>query len=91
MGMGSSTPSLFPMLRLWAIILFCVLTYIHATATLSKELARKAVRALSLIDSHGLLSLVPSPEGPLVRRPSFAHADRAANCSAQTQAQQAGC
>ena len=34
------------MLRLWAIILFCVLTYIHATATLSKELARQAVRAL---------------------------------------------
>ena len=77
------------MLRLWAIILFCVLTYIHATATLSKELARKAVRALSLIDSHGLLSLVPAPEGDLVGGPSFGHAARAKNCSAQVQAQQA--
>jgi hypothetical protein len=58
MSMGSSTPSLFPMLRLWGIILFCLLTYIHATATLGKEIARKVVRALSLVDSHGLLTLV---------------------------------
>lgn len=65
MSMGSSTPSLFPMLRLWAIILFCVLTYIHATATLSKEIARKTVRALNLVDSHGLLTLVPSAVGTL--------------------------
>jgi len=89
--MGSSTPSLFPMLRLCAIILFCVLTCIHATTILSKEMARKAVRALSLIDCHGLLSLVPSPGGGWVRRPSLAHADRAKQCSAQVQAQQAGC
>lgn len=79
------------MLRLWAIILFCVLTYIHATATLSKEMARKAVRALSLVDSHGLHSLVPSPVGGWVRRPSLADADRAKKCSAQVQARQAGC
>jgi hypothetical protein len=77
------------MLRLWAIILFCVLTYVHATATLSKELARKAVRALSLVDSHGLLSLVPTPEGDLVSGPSFDHADLAKKCSAQAQGRQA--
>ena len=77
------------MLRLWAIILFCMLTYVHATATLSKELARKAVRPLSLIDSHGLVSLVPTPEGDPVSGPSFDHADRAKKCSAQVQAQQA--
>ena len=69
MSMGSSTPSLFPMLRLWAIILFCVLTYVHATATLGKEIARKAVRALSLVDSHGLLSLVAASVGTLVSGP----------------------
>jgi hypothetical protein len=89
MSMGSSTPSLFPMLRLWAIILFCVLTYVHATATLGKEIARKSVRALSLIDTHGLLSLVPTPEGDLVSGPSFDHAALAKKCSAQVQAQQA--
>jgi hypothetical protein len=61
MSMGSSTPSLFPMLRLWGVILFCLLTYIHATATLGKEIARKVVRALSLVDSHGLLNLVAAP------------------------------
>ena len=69
MSMGSSTPSLFPMLRLWGIILFCLLTYIHATATLGKEIARKAVRALSLVDSHGLLPLVPSSVGTLTVEP----------------------
>ena len=77
------------MLRLWAIILFCVLTYVHATATLDKEIARKSVRALSLIDTHGLLSLVPTPEGDLVSGPSFDHAALAKKCSAQVQAQQA--
>ena len=69
MSMGSSTPSLFPMLRLWGIILFCLLTYIHATATLSKEIARKTVRALSLVDSHGLLTLVPTSVGTLTVEP----------------------
>jgi hypothetical protein len=33
MGMGANNPSLFPMLRLRAIVLFCLFTYIHATAT----------------------------------------------------------
>ena len=69
MSMGSSTPSHFPMLRLWGIFLFCLLTYIHATATLGKEIARKAVRALSLVDSHGLLSLVAASVGTLVSGP----------------------
>ena len=69
MSMGSSTPSLFPMLRLWGIILFCLLTYIHATATLGKEIARKVVRALSLVDSHGLLTLVAEPVRSLVTGP----------------------
>ena len=77
------------MLRLWAIILFCVLTYVHATATLGKEIARKSVRALSLVDSHGLLSLIPTPEGDLVCGPSFDHAALAKKSSAQVQAQQA--
>jgi len=54
------------MLRLWSIILFCLLTYIHATATLGKEIARKAVRALNLVDSHGLLTLVATSVGTLV-------------------------
>lgn len=49
------------MLRLWAIILFCVLTYVHATATLGKEIALKGVRTLSLVDTHGLLTLVAEP------------------------------
>ena len=57
------------MLRLWGIILFCLLTYIHATATLGKEIARKAVRGLSLFDSHGLLSLVAASVGTLVSGP----------------------
>ena len=69
MSMGSSTPSLFPMLRLWGIILFCLLTYIHATATLGKEIARKVVRALSLVDSHGLLNLVAAFMGTLIDGP----------------------
>ena len=85
MSMGSSTPSLFPMLRLWAIILACVLTYVHASATLSKEIARKAVRALSLVDSHGLLSLVPASVGTLIIGPFESSADRAKKCSAQAQ------
>ena len=57
------------MLRLWSIILFCLLTYIHATATLGKEIARKAVRALNLVDSHGLLTLVAASVGTLVSGP----------------------
>ena len=57
------------MLRLWTIVLFCLFTYIHATATLGKEIARKAVRALSLVDSHGLLSLVAASVGILVSGP----------------------
>ena len=69
MSMGANHPSLFPMLRLWAIVLFCLFTYIHATATLGKEIARKAVRALSLVDSHGLLSLVAASVGTLVSGP----------------------
>ena len=69
MGMGANNPSLFPMLRLWAIVLFCLFTYIHATATLGKEIARKAVRGLSLFDSHGLLSLVAASVGTLVSGP----------------------
>ena len=88
MSMGSSTPSLFPMLRLWAIILFCVLTYIHATATLSKEIARKAVRALSLVDSHGLLSLVATSVGTLITGP-FENSDLTKKSAIKAQAQQA--
>jgi hypothetical protein len=86
MSMGSSTPSLFPMLRLWGIILFCLLTYIHATATLGKEIARKAARALSPINRHDLLCLVTGPTGVLIeaRSEMNAHAKKAA-----AQAQQA--
>lgn len=69
MSMGANHPSLFPMLRLWAIVLFCLFTYIHATATLGKEIARKVVRALSLVESHGLLTLVAASVGTLVNGP----------------------
>jgi hypothetical protein len=69
MSMGANHPSLFPMLRLWTIVLFCLFTYIHATATLGKEIARKAVRALSLVDSHGLLTLVAASVDTLVIGP----------------------
>jgi hypothetical protein len=84
MSMGSSTPSLFPMLRLWGIILFCLLTYIHATATLGKEIARKVVRALSLVDSHGLLTLVAEPVRTLVIEP-FETSARAKKSAIQAQ------
>jgi hypothetical protein len=84
MSMGSSTPSLFPMLRLWGIILFCLLTYIHATATLGKEIARKVVRALSLVDSHGLLTLVAEPVRTLVAEP-FEISARAKKSAIQAQ------
>jgi hypothetical protein len=84
MSMGSSTPSLFPMLRLWGIILFCLLTYIHATATLGKEIARKVVRALSLVDSHGLLTLVSASVDTLVSGP-FETSARAKKSAIQAQ------
>ena len=61
MSMGSSTPSLFPMLRLWAIVLFCLFTYIHATATRGTEIAEKALRALNPVDRHDLHSLMTGP------------------------------
>jgi hypothetical protein len=86
--MGSSTPSLFPMLRLWGVILFCLLTYIHATATLGKEIARKVVRALSLVDSHGLLTLVAEPVRTLDIEPFeiSAHTKKSAIQAQQTAA-----
>ncbi len=88
MGMGSNHPSLFPMLRLWAIVLFCLFTYIHATATRGEESAEKVARALSLVDRHGLLSLSGRPpEGLLAARAELnARAKKSA-----AQAQQAGC
>lgn len=88
MSMGANHPSLFPMLRLWAIVLFCLCTYIHATATRGEESAEKVARALSLVDRHGLLSLNGRPpEGLLAARAELnAHAKKSA-----VQAQQAGC
>ena len=88
MGMGANNPSLFPMLRLWAIVLFCLFTYIHATATRGEESAEKVARALSLVDRHGLLHLNGRPpEGLLEARAELnAHAKKSA-----AQAQQAGC
>jgi hypothetical protein len=53
------------MLRLWTIVLFCLFTYIHATATLGKETAEQTARALNPVDRHGLLSLVTGPTGVL--------------------------
>ena len=88
MSMGANHPSLFPMLRLWTIVLFCLFTYIHATATLGKEIARKAVRALSLVGSHGLLTLVAASVETLVIGP-FETSDRTKKSTIQ--AQQAGC
>jgi len=76
------------MLRLWAIILFCVLTYIHATATLGKEIARKTVRALRLVDRHGLLTLVAASGGTLIDGP-LVNSDLTKKSAIQ--AQQAGC
>ncbi len=88
MGMGANNPSLFPMLRLWAIVLFCLFTYIHATATRGEESAVKVARALRLVDRHGLLPLNGRPpEGLLAARAELnAHAKKSA-----AQAQQAGC
>ena len=88
MSMGANNPSLLPMLRLWTIVLFCLFTYIHATATLGTESAEKAVRALNPVDRHDLLSLMPGPTGVLieVRSEKLSHAKKAA---AQAQAQQA--
>ena len=88
MSMGANHPSLFPMLRLWAIVLFCLFTYIHATATRGEESAEKLARGLSLVDRHGLLSLKGRPtEGLLEARAELnAHAKKSA-----AQAQQAGC
>jgi len=86
--MGANHPSLFPMLRLWAIVLFCVFTYIHATATRVTESAEKVARALRLVDRHGLLSLNGRPaEGLLVARSELnSRAKKSAD-----QAQQARC
>ncbi len=88
MSMGANHPSLFPMLRLWTIVLFCLFTYIHATATRGEESAEKVARCLSLVDRHGLLSLSGRPpEGLLAARAELnAHAKKSA-----AQAQQAGC
>jgi len=88
MSMGANNPSLLPMLRLWTIVLFCLFTYIHATATLGTESVEKAARALNLVDCHGLLSLVTSPTGVLIeaRSEMNGHAKKAA---VQAQAQQA--
>ena len=88
MGMGANNPSLFPMLRLWAIVLFCLFTYIHATATRGEESAEKVARGLSLVDRHGLLSLNGRPPESLLeaRAELNAHAKKSA-----AQAQQAGC
>ncbi len=90
MSMGANNPSLFPMVRLWAIVLFCLFTYIHATATRGTELAEKAVRALNPVDRHDLLSLMGSPTGVFIEAPSekLSHAKKSA---AQAQAQQAAC
>jgi hypothetical protein len=88
MGMGANHPSLFPMLRLWAIVLFCLFTYIHATATRGEESVEKIARALSLVDRHGLLSLNGRPtEGlPEARAETDADAKKSA-----AQARQAAC
>ena len=79
MSMGANNPSLLPMLRLWTIVLFCLFTYIHATATLGKETAEQTARALNLVDRHGLLSLVTSPTGVLIdaRSEMNGHAEKA--------------
>jgi hypothetical protein len=88
MSMGANHPSLFPMLRLWAIVLFCLFTYIHASATRGTEIAEKDVRALNPVDRHDLLSLMSGPTGVLieVRSEKLSHAKKSA---AQDQAQQA--
>ncbi len=88
MGMGANHPSLFPMLRLWAIVLFCLFTYIHASATRGEESAEDAARIPSLLDRRGMLSPNGRPaEGLLeVLTELNAHAKKSA-----AQAQQAGC
>jgi hypothetical protein len=88
MSMGANNPSLLPMLRLWTIVLFCLFTFIHASATLGTESAEKTARALNLVNRHGLLSRVISPTGVLIeaRSEMNSHAKKAA---AQAKAQQA--
>jgi hypothetical protein len=54
-GMGSNMPSLFPMIRLWIIILACVLTYLHAQAGSGHEGGRAEdtiVRTADLLARH---------------------------------------
>jgi hypothetical protein len=88
MSMGANNPSLFPMLRLWAIVLFCLFTYIHATATWGTEIAEKAVRALNPVDRHDLIPLMSGPTGMLIEVRSE-ELSRAKKSAAQAQAQQA--
>lgn len=59
--MGASNPSLFPMLRLWAIVLFCLFTYVHASATHGTESHEKGARTLGSADRLDLRSLSGRP------------------------------
>ena len=90
MGMASANPSLLPMLRLWAIVLMCLFTYIHATATLGTDGPEKLAKTLNVMDRHGLLSLWNGPsESLLTNRSEMSGLSK--KSAAQAQAQQAAC
>jgi hypothetical protein len=56
-GMASNMPALFPMLRLWIIILVCMLTCISALHRLGHEASREGEEAVRIEES-----LVHHPE-----------------------------
>jgi hypothetical protein len=50
-GMASNLPALFPMLRLWIIILVCMLTCISALHRLGHEASRDSKEAVGVEES----------------------------------------
>jgi hypothetical protein len=68
-GMGSNMPSLFPMIRLWIIILACVFTYIHAQAGFGYEGGRAEdtiVRAADLLARHPVATILILVAGTVI-------------------------
>jgi len=62
-GMASNMPSLFPMLRLWFIILTCILTCIAAVHRVGHEARRENAEAGR---AEALLVRPPEPESVIL-------------------------
>lgn len=69
------------MLRLWAIVLFCLFTYIHATATRGTESIEKGALILRVMEPADRPSLAGRPaEGLLGARSELnAHENKSAD------------